>query len=421
MTDKITLGDVTSFTNDTSATTIVNSNSAIIETAFNNTLSRDGTTPNQMGANLDMNSFHILNLPPPATSEEPLRLTDLSSFIGGGTVSNIPAGGSINQVLTKTGPADYVFNWEPIATNTIANSMLVQAGAFTLKGNPTGSTANEADFTLPSLTNKSPASTDLILIADQAASGALKTATVSSIGTASGISSIDTLTGVFTTSNGITSTGNSIQMTSARRTLPTRQVFTTATSGTYTTPTNCLYIKVTAVGGGGGGGGANNGASGGLGGNTTFSTFTAGGGGQGSSGTSSAVGGPGGTSSGGSLNISGQSGGSVLNTGLAAPFSGGTGGGSAFLGGGGPLSFGGGISGVSNTGGGGTGGSVPGATCPGAGGGGGGSLIGWINSPTTTYSYVVGAGGAGGAGNGGANGGGNGGTGIIIVEEFYNS
>lgn len=58
---KLTLNDLAG--DPTSAA--INVNSALIETALENTLSRDGTSPNAMGANLDMNSFRILNLPTP--------------------------------------------------------------------------------------------------------------------------------------------------------------------------------------------------------------------------------------------------------------------------------------------------------------------------------------------------------------------
>lgn len=48
-----------------------------IQEAFDNTVSRDGTSPNEMLADLDMNSQRILNLPAPTSMEEPLRLLDL--------------------------------------------------------------------------------------------------------------------------------------------------------------------------------------------------------------------------------------------------------------------------------------------------------------------------------------------------------
>lgn len=55
----------------------LNANFAAISTAFENTLSRDGTSPNAMAGNLDMNSFRVVNLPAPATSSEPVRLVDV--------------------------------------------------------------------------------------------------------------------------------------------------------------------------------------------------------------------------------------------------------------------------------------------------------------------------------------------------------
>lgn len=53
-----------------------------IETAFQNTLSRDGATPNQMAATLDMNSNRIINLPAPTSGTEAARLADIESILG---------------------------------------------------------------------------------------------------------------------------------------------------------------------------------------------------------------------------------------------------------------------------------------------------------------------------------------------------
>lgn len=112
---KITLNDVGNLIDATTATTTINGNNATLETAFENTLSRDGTSPNQMGSSLDMNSNQILNLPTPATTNSPLRLSDLNSFVGGGTVSNIPPGGATGTVLTKTSAVDYATGWSSTA------------------------------------------------------------------------------------------------------------------------------------------------------------------------------------------------------------------------------------------------------------------------------------------------------------------
>lgn len=76
---KVTLNDVANLQNETSAVNTINSNSAVIETAFDNTLSRNGTLPNQMSAVLDMNSNQIINLPAPSTVNSPARLIDVVS------------------------------------------------------------------------------------------------------------------------------------------------------------------------------------------------------------------------------------------------------------------------------------------------------------------------------------------------------
>lgn len=59
---KVTLQTVGSLANPLSAQQRLDANSAAIETGFENTLSRDGTTPNQMAADIDLNSYSLLNV-----------------------------------------------------------------------------------------------------------------------------------------------------------------------------------------------------------------------------------------------------------------------------------------------------------------------------------------------------------------------
>lgn len=135
---KITLNSVGdgSFLNASTAAATINANNGVIQAAINNTLSLDGTTPNQMQAPFDMNSQQIINLPNPATSLSPLRLKDLTSFIGGGTVSTVPAGGTTGQGLTKASNADYNMAW----TNVDTSVGLSMPADFTVTGSPvTGS------------------------------------------------------------------------------------------------------------------------------------------------------------------------------------------------------------------------------------------------------------------------------------------
>src|SRR5258705_765542 len=90
----------------------INANNGTLTTAMDNTLSSDGTLPNQMLASLDMNSKRILNLPLPASGQEPLRFQDLSAFLGGSlVVSPLPVGGSTNAILKKNSASDFDTSW----------------------------------------------------------------------------------------------------------------------------------------------------------------------------------------------------------------------------------------------------------------------------------------------------------------------
>lgn len=76
---KITLQDLESLTNEQSALTRINANNAEIETQSDTFLSRAGTAPNTMLANLDMNSKRILNLPPGDASTEPVTMSQFEA------------------------------------------------------------------------------------------------------------------------------------------------------------------------------------------------------------------------------------------------------------------------------------------------------------------------------------------------------
>jgi hypothetical protein len=78
MAENVVLGSFATLQNSSIVSTL-NSNNALIETAFADCVSLSGVAPNQMQANLDMNSFNILNLPAPATVNSPVRLIDISS------------------------------------------------------------------------------------------------------------------------------------------------------------------------------------------------------------------------------------------------------------------------------------------------------------------------------------------------------
>lgn len=444
---KVTLNDVGSLIDATTAANTINANSATIETAFDNTLSRDGTQPNTMNANLDMNSNRILNLPEPENGSEPLRLLDVTLLNGGGTlpVEAMPIGGTVGQVLTKNSSANYDSGWQTpsfqlstgqvtgtnIASNTVTNANLAQAFPATIKGNPTAITSNEQDFTIAGLADiVAPNVTNDYLMIQDSVSGTLKKINTNTISAAltAGVSSIDGKLGTFTTGNGLDTNVNLIQLSAARRTLPTMQKFLTAASGTYVTPANCIFLKVRMVGAGGGGAGSGNpnGVAGNAGTNTTFNSIAAKGGSGGftNGATAPGSGGAGGTAGTGTatLRITGNDGGNGYNIGSITTSVGGSGGGGVF----GSGAQGSTIAGLSTTNVPGTGGAGAGSnnntSISGGGGGGGGEYVElFILNPVSTYSYTVGTqGGAGTSGSGGLAGG-HGSDGCIIVEEYYNS
>lgn len=111
---KITLNNVGSLLDYTTAQAAINDNFEIIQDAMDTTLSRDGTAPNTINATVDMNSHQIINLPSPGSNYSPLRLIDAASLNGGGTiaVSPLPTGGTAGQVLTKDTSADFNTSWQ---------------------------------------------------------------------------------------------------------------------------------------------------------------------------------------------------------------------------------------------------------------------------------------------------------------------
>lgn len=192
----------------------------------------------------------------------------------------------------------------------------------------------------------------------------------------------------------------------------------TTGSGTYTTPTGAKFLQVELVGGGGGGAGSGTAAgNGGVGVASTFgsSLLTANGGGAGSASVSTPV--TGGTATGGDVNLVGGS--SSGANGSTSSYGGM--GGSSFFGGAGPggqsATAGVAASTNSGSGGGGAGDNVTANT------GGGGSAGGYcrklIASPSATYAYVVGTGGAAGTAGTGGTAGGAGAAGIIIITAYF--
>lgn len=105
---KVTLNNLTSLQNESSAINIINNNNDALEAFSSSVLSRDGTSPNTMNTELDMNSNRILNLPAPVTDTEPVRLIDLTTY-GGGSGSGTGSGNVTSLVDSVAGGEAVVF------------------------------------------------------------------------------------------------------------------------------------------------------------------------------------------------------------------------------------------------------------------------------------------------------------------------
>lgn len=78
---KLTLNDVDSLANTASAKQTINDNSTAIETAVENTLSRDGTAPNAMSADLDMGGNQILNVADPVADTDAVNKRSVGDLV----------------------------------------------------------------------------------------------------------------------------------------------------------------------------------------------------------------------------------------------------------------------------------------------------------------------------------------------------
>ena len=69
--------------NDTTATKQINDNFQALQQAVENTISRDGTVPNYMDANFDLNSYRIINAGDPVGDQDVVTLKYFEERAGG--------------------------------------------------------------------------------------------------------------------------------------------------------------------------------------------------------------------------------------------------------------------------------------------------------------------------------------------------
>lgn len=159
---KLSLTDLINLQNEQTAVAALNANSAATETALENTLSRDGTAPNFMNSQLDMNSNRIINLPRAVGPTEPIRKSEFDAIVG----------------------------FDPITLGTMAfeNSNNVSITGGTISGIPSptlsGQSANKAYVDGAIATAVAPAVTYLSFLDYGAKPATLGSGTVSTSGTA---------------------------------------------------------------------------------------------------------------------------------------------------------------------------------------------------------------------------------------------
>lgn len=118
---KLVLDDIGSTLTNTAATTINNNNNKI-EQALENTLSRDGSTPNNMQADLDMDSNDILNVDNIHANVIVLN----GSTLVPGDVTEIPPG-SIDTIAL----ADGAVTTDKLANNSITGDKIADGAVGT--------------------------------------------------------------------------------------------------------------------------------------------------------------------------------------------------------------------------------------------------------------------------------------------------
>ena len=117
---KLTLTSIADISgNPLGAATAINANNDLIEAALENTFSRDGTAPNTLSEDLDMNSNRLLNVPDAILSHEPMTLGQYTAIGGTDWSAAIAAKANISHTHTTSQITDYTTN-----TNSLINAAI---------------------------------------------------------------------------------------------------------------------------------------------------------------------------------------------------------------------------------------------------------------------------------------------------------
>ena len=119
---KLTLADITAITgNEASVIAAINANSALIETAIENTLSRDGTAPNTMTADIDLNSNKVINVDTPTNNTDAATKKYVDDIlVGSGAVSAPADPGDDGKVIVASGG---LYPWTSFTVSLISDAV----------------------------------------------------------------------------------------------------------------------------------------------------------------------------------------------------------------------------------------------------------------------------------------------------------
>lgn len=151
----------------------LNANFAAIVAAIENTVSRDGTSPNSMSGNLDMNSNRILNVPAPTSDNEPITRAYLETLENNAYTSALDAADSAEDAATSATSA--------ASSATSASSSA--SSASTSASNASTSASNAATSASAASTSASSASTSASSASSSASSASSSASTASSAAT----------------------------------------------------------------------------------------------------------------------------------------------------------------------------------------------------------------------------------------------
>lgn len=198
---KVDITELENFENEQSAVEAINQNFLAIQEALENTVSRDGMSPNTLEASLDANNERILNLPAPVANSEPFRKGDAVTYIEDAQALADEAEGFADDAETSATAAAASAS---AAATSASNASTSASAASTSASNASSSAAAASSSASAASTSASNASSS----ASAASSSASAASTSASDAAAVKTSMVDLLDGF------ASSTSNSISVAS---------------------------------------------------------------------------------------------------------------------------------------------------------------------------------------------------------------